>query len=239
MNAVMKNMSLREARSIAGTLGFPSKMPGTAYALPASKCIVGSKLVKVPNSVCFGCYALTGLYSMGNAVKAMRRRLNGISDSRWVAAMSTLLRQKHSTPQFRIDLGLRAVRKGEQRWRMNVSGWHRWHDSGDLQGVWHLAKICEVAASTPHIRHWIATRETKMVLDYVESGGTIPDNLTIRVSATMVDGAAPKAWGLTSTVHEKASPVGHSCPAPNQDHECGSCRACWSKDVPNVSYAKH
>ncbi len=232
-------MSLNEARSIAGTLGFPTKMPGTAYALPASKCIIGSKLVTVPNSVCFGCYALTGLYSMANAVKAMRRRLSGISDPRWVAAIVTLLRQKHATAQFRIDLGLRATRKGIQRWRMNVSGWHRWHDSGDLQGTWHLAKICEVAAATPDIRHWIATRETKMVLDYVAGGGNIPANLTIRVSATMIDGPAPKSWPLTSTVHENNSPMGHCCPAPTQNHECGSCRACWSRDVANVSYAKH
>lgn len=165
-DAVTRNpMSLSDARSIAGTLGFPSKMPGTAYALPASKCIVGSKLVNVPDSVCFGC--------------------------------------------------------------------------GDLQGIWHLAKICEVAAATPNIRHWIATRETKMVLDFVASGGIIPTNLTVRISAVMMDGPAPKSWPLTSTVHDKAAPTGHACPAPSQNHECGSCRACWSKDVPNVSYAKH
>lgn len=234
-----QKMSLNDARSIAGTLGFPTKMPGTAYALPASKCLIGARLVKVSGSVCHGCYALTGLYSMGNAVKAMRRRFEGLSDPRWVEALTLLLRHKHSTAQFRIDLGLRAVRKGLQRWRMNVSGWHRWHDSGDLQGVWHLAKICEVAAATPNIRHWIATRETKMVTDYIAGGGIVPENLTIRVSATMVDRGAPKAWPLTSTVHEKNEPVGYRCPAPSQGHECGSCRACWSRDVPNVSYQKH
>lgn len=232
-------MSLATARSIAGTLGFPTKMPGTAYALPASKCIIGSKLVNVPNSVCFGCYAFIGMYSMGNAVKAMRRRLAGLSSPDWVAAMTRLLLQKHATAEFKMDLGLRATRRGLQRWRMNVSGWHRWHDSGDLQGIWHLAKICDVAAATPKIKHWLATRETKMVLDYVQGGGLIPSNLTIRVSATMVDGAAPRGWGLTSTVHENVAPSGHVCPAPTQGHECRSCRACWSKDVANVSYEKH
>lgn len=232
-------MNLLEAREIAGTLGFPTKMPGTAYALPASKCIVGMKLVKIPGSVCHGCYALTGLYSMGNAVKAMRRRLDGLSHPLWVKAMVRLLTHRHSFPEFRIDLGLRATRKGEQRWRMNVSGWHRWHDSGDLQGVWHLAKICEVAAATPKIRHWLATRETQMVLDYVDGGGVIPDNMVIRVSAAMVDRPPPKAWPLTSTVHDLVMPSGHVCPAPEQNHECGSCRACWSKDVSNVSYQKH
>jgi hypothetical protein len=232
-------MNLAEARLIAGTLGFPSKMPGTAYALPASKCIIGAKLVQTPGSVCHGCYALTGLYSMGNAVKAMRRRLDGIADPRWVAAMVLLLRQKHATKEFRIDLGLRAVRRGLQRWRMNASGWHRWHDSGDLQGVWHLAKICKVAAETPKIRHWLATREAKMVQDYVADGGVVPGNLVIRVSATMVGGGPPKSWPLTSTVHDKSAPIGYVCPAPMNGHECRTCRACWMPDVPNVSYRKH
>ena len=179
------------------------------------------------------------MYSMGNAQKAMKRRLAGLSDPAWVDAMIFLLRQKHATPEFRIDLGLRAVRVGAQRWRMNVSGYHRWHDSGDLQGVWHLDKICEVAAATPRIRHWLATREAKMVRDYVDGGGAIPPNLTIRVSSTMIDRGPPGSWPLTSTVHDRSEPTGHRCPAPTQNHECGSCRACWSRDVPNVSYQKH
>jgi len=232
-------MNLGQAKAIAGTLGFPSKMPGTAYALPASKCIIGAKLVQTPGSVCHGCYVLTGLYSMGNAQKAMKRRLAGLPDPLWVHAMIFLLKQKHAAQEFRIDLGLRAVRQGTQRWRMNVSGYHRWHDSGDLQGVWHLRKICEVAEGTPKIMHWLATREAKMVQDYVAEGGLIPGNLVIRVSATMIDRGPPTSWPLTSTVHEKSDPVGHRCPAPTQNHECGSCRACWSRDVANVSYEKH
>lgn len=230
-------MSLAEARAIAGTLSFPSKMPGTGYALAASKCKIGAMLVKVKGSVCHGCYAITGHYRRGNPQKAMNLRLAGLFDPQWVLAMVRLLKQKHASPQFRIDLGI--VKPGVQRWRMNVSGWHRWHDSGDLQGAWHLAKICEVAAATPDIRHWLATRETKMVVDFVAGGGVVPDNMVIRVSATMVDGAPPKAWPLTSTVHEKVEPFGHRCPAPTQGHECRSCRACWSRDVPNVSYQKH
>jgi hypothetical protein len=230
-------MNLSQARTIAGTLSFPSKMPGTAYALPASHCIIGAKLIQIEGSVCHGCYAISGRYQWGNAVKSMNTRLAGLSDPMWVTAMIFLLKHKHRHPRFKIDLG--RVKKGQQRWRMNVAGYHRWHDSGDLQGVWHLAKICEVAAGTPSVRHWIATREAKMVKDFVTGGGIVPDNLTIRISSTMVDRGPPMSWPLTSTVHDKADPIGHRCPAPTQNHECGSCRACWSRDVPNVSYHKH
>jgi hypothetical protein len=79
-----------------------------------------------------------------------------------------------------------------------------------------------------------------MVRDYVRGGGVLPDNLVVRVSATMIDGAAPKAWPLTSTVvsHDGIA-EGHSCPARHQGNVCGACRACWSKDVPNVAYPVH
>ena len=230
-------MKLAEAKTIAGTLSFPSKMPGTSYGLPASACIVGAKLAQVPGSTCHGCYALKDHYTWGNPQKAMRRRLEAISDPKWVPAMVTLLLHKHRHPHFRIDLG--KVPKGTPRHRMNVAGWHRWHDSGDIQGVWHLEKICAVAAATPKIRHWIATRETKMVRDFVDVGGIIPDNLTVRISATMVDDPAISSWPLTSTVHLAKPPIGHECPAPTQHNECRDCRACWSKDVSNVSYHKH
>jgi hypothetical protein len=35
----------------------------------------------------------------------------------------------------------------------------RWHDSGDVQDLKHLAKIFKVARLTPNIKHWLPTRE--------------------------------------------------------------------------------
>ena len=55
-------MKTSEALKIVGGLSKPSKMPGWAYGLPAKECKTGSKLVKVPGSVCHGCYALKGCY---------------------------------------------------------------------------------------------------------------------------------------------------------------------------------
>ena len=48
-------MLKKELEKIVGGLSKPSKMPGPAYNLPASKCITGSKLVKIKGSVCEGC----------------------------------------------------------------------------------------------------------------------------------------------------------------------------------------
>lgn len=227
-------MNIGEAKRITGGLGFPSKMPGTSYGLPASACKIGMKLVNTPGSVCHGCYALKDHYAWTNPQKAQHRRLASIVDPAWTVAMITLLAHVHSKPHIRVDLGKRVPRT---RW--NESGWHRWHDSGDLQSVPHLTKICAVAAGTPQIRHWLPTRELAMVLAYTKAGGVIPGNLTIRVSATMVDGPATSAWPTTSTVHHAAPAVGRACPAPLQNNECGACRACWDRVVANVSYHKH
>ena len=54
-------MKLKEAKEITGGLSNPSKMPGKAYSIPASRCNVGSRLAKVKGSVCEGCYALKGM----------------------------------------------------------------------------------------------------------------------------------------------------------------------------------
>ena len=64
--------------------------------------------------------------------------------------------------------------------------YHRWFDSGDIQSYSHLMKIFEVCENTPHIKHWIATREYSIV-DKVDEKD-VPKNLCLRVSAIKVDG---------------------------------------------------
>jgi Gene product 88 len=201
-------------------------MPGTSYGISAKKCNIGRKLAKIKGSVCFDCYALKANYFYPSVEIAHKARLKGIARAEWTGAMVTLLKRAHS--------------RGRGRNGKFAKGWHRWHDSGDLQSVEHLIKICAVAALTPHIRHWLPTRELAIVKAYQ---GTIPANLTIRVSATMVDGAPTTQWPTVSAVHDSAPAQGYSCPASQRKGElkgkCGPCRACWNPAVPVVSYPKH
>jgi epoxyqueuosine reductase QueG len=53
----------------------------------------------------------------------------------------------------------------------------------------------------------------------------------------MVDQEAAGSWNYTSTV--VTDPKKATCPAPKQDNECKSCRACWDKKVKNVAYLAH
>ena len=107
----------------------------------------------------------------------------------------------------------------------------RWHDSGDVQDVQHLEKIFEVCRATPSKRHWMPTREA-WIKDHMQDA---PANLVVRFSSPMVDQGPVKSWANTSTVSTKS----RSCPAPDNNNECGSCRACWDPLVKNIEYGKH
>ena len=67
----------------------------------------------------------------------------------------------------------------------------------------------------------------------------MPKNLCLLVSAIKVDSPPPKFWKWTSVLHKDKPAVGRECPAPKQNGECGSCRACWSREVKQVSYKEH
>ena len=109
----------------------------------------------------------------------------------------------------------------------------RWHDSGDVQDVDHLEKIFEVCKLTPSKRHWMPTREA-WIKDHMHKA---PANLVVRFSSPMIDQGPVKSWPNTSTVSTK--PEDRTCPAPDQNNECGSCRQCWDPGIKNICYGKH
>ena len=184
-------------------------MPGYAYNLPTHACIVGTKLRAVPGSTCFECYAHErGRYRFRNVKEALDRRLAAIHRPGWALNMAA-------------DINARTSRH------------FRWHDSGDIQSIKHLLKIFQVCRLTPDVAHWLPTREAGLLSKI--PADRVPANLTIRLSATKVDGPAPGSWHLTSTVVT----AGRTCPAPDQGNECKSCRACWDKDIKNIAYGKH
>ena len=201
-------MNSQERKKITGGLSSPSKMPGYSYNLPATECNVGSKLAKVPGSVCHGCYALKGRYRFPNVKEAMNRRLQSIDREDWAATMAA-------------DINARASR------------FFRWHDSGDIQSSKHLRKIFDVCKLTPDVAHWLPTREAGILSELGPE--EVPTNLTIRLSATMINGKPPKSWPLTSTVVTE----GASCLAPGQGNACRDCRNCWDKSIKNIAYGLH
>ena len=211
-------MKLKQIEKKIGTLSNPSKMPSYAWGISAKKCVTGSKLAKIKGTICYECYALNGHYLFPVVINAHKIRLDAIKKSEWVNYMAELLTLKY---------------KKLAKSRL----FHRWFDSGDIQSHEHLMKIFKVCELTPHIKYWLATREYKIVDQIKEED--VPKNLCLRVSAIKVDSPPPKFWKWTSGVHKDKPAVGRECPAPKQNGECGSCRACWSREVKQVSYKEH
>jgi hypothetical protein len=210
-------MLISQAQEIAHTLSNTEKMPGKSTSLDARKCITGSKLVDVKGSVCEFCYAREGRYAMPNVQEAMAKRLEGISHPLWVPAMVKLV------------------------WRQK---WFRWHDSGDLQSLTHLRKIVAVCEATPHVLHWLPTKEHGIVKQFLKKGGILPPNLTIRLSAHMRDEVLESEFPTSMVYDAEDVPEGAwVCPAYSGtgEHTCESagCRECWNKDCKVIAYPFH
>lgn len=207
------------ASRIVGGLSQTTKMPCHSWGIPARHCKTGSKLAPVEGSVCHDCYARKFAYLWPRVQEAYDRRLSRAAHPDWGSAMATLVRWQAT---------------------YNDQPYFRWFDSGDLQSLDMLERIAEVAERTPEIRHWLPTREHRLVFDYLKTGQP-PENLTLRLSAYFVDDEPPDILGLpTSTVHRFESPIGYRCPAyDRKPTTCRDCRACWDSGVTNVSYEHH
>lgn len=205
------------AMLIVGGLSEPSKMPCFGFSIPAEKCNVGSKLRKIKGSICSTCYACRGRYCFDNVQGALNHRYEAFLNApRFVEAMVYLLNNHEH------------------------SGFFRWFDSGDIPNMDCLNKIVEIAKQTPGIQHWLPTKEYSLITEWVKLNGSFPANLTVRLSAYMMEGKPPTALAKRLGVFtSSASRIGFTCPAPKQGGKCADCRACWDKNTSNVTYKRH
>jgi hypothetical protein len=212
-------MTLTELQKEVGSLSQPSKMPCHGYSIPAKACNVGSKLREITNSVCSKCYALKNRYAFNNVQSAMNKRLASLSRNvdKWERNLTELINRKEK------------------------SGYFRWHDSGDLQSKEHLTAINNIAKSLSHIKFWLPTRERSLVGSWTAQN-KLNSNLTIRLSASIIGTGLISPTVGNYTIN--TSSVGWDkskfhCPAPKQGNACGSCRACWDREIPNTNYHLH
>ena len=137
---------------------------------------------------------MKGRYRFKNVRAALDRRLQALTDPRWVDAMVTLI-------------------TGEK--------WFRWHDSGDIQSPEHLQNIFEVCKRTPETRHWLPTREAKFLR--LMDPEVVPKNLIIRMSSHMIDQGPVKSWPWTSTVVTDGNHSCPASKQNNECKSCRAC----------------
>ncbi len=210
-------LSLEQAYEIIGSLGYATKMPCYTYSTPAKDCNTGSKLRKIPGSVCEKCYAMRGNFARPTIKAGLAKRALAMANPRWVPARVLVLFIKEK------------------------SGFFRWYSSGDLRHLGDLLKICAVARWLPHIKFWLPTHEYPVVNAFFAAGFKLPSNLVLRLSAIMRDGPPPLGmmhkYGVCGS---RVSTNGReTCPASKQDNKCLDCRRCWDKRVKIVTYKYH
>jgi hypothetical protein len=216
-----------EALKIIGGLSNTSKMPAYSWSISAELCITGAKLQSIEGTVCHDCYALKGFYRMDNVKEAHTRRLAALDHPDFINAFVEVLSTTYGRMRKTLKDGSRENR-------------FRWLDSGDLQSVTMLAQIDEIARRTPHINHWLPTREIQIVKQFLKERGEFASNLTVRVSSVSV-GVKPKRSPLGlpfATVGIDHDISLNQCPAlASQDGKCLDCNACWTSK--NVNYPLH
>lgn len=205
--------TIKQALALIGGLTETSKMPSASYSIPAQECNKGSKLRLIKGSVCSTCYALKGNYTRyPKIIQSQYKRLETIKGSQWVDAFNYLIQNKKSITTSKV---------------------FRWHDAGDVQNLQHFEKIIQIAVDNPSVKFWLPTKESELIKNF---SGSIPQNLVIRLSGSMIDGKAP-VYSHTSTVTTNKDNA--TCRSFDNGGKCGTCRKCWDNTVKSVSYFKH
>ena len=231
------------AVGVGELLSDPKKMPELAFNIPAQECKAGKHMVDLEGFICHACYALPEFNEDGSvnlhSSKGGRYRFNPVQ-----LAMYRRFNFATHNPNFISVMTYLITKRIKQRFR--------WFDSGDIQSEKMLDDICQICRNTPHILHWLPTKEWSICKRYIEAGNKIPDNLDLRLSALRVNGEPPtklaKRLGLntstvmTADVWDKfiaTKETGIRCPSSINNNECGECKACWIHEVTNVGYKFH
>jgi len=193
-----------------------SKMPCRSWSLQAIDTCPAAKMSNgelVP--ACKGCYATTGNYNF-STVKAPR--VHNKRDWKREEWASDMIKELDNDPYF------------------------RWFDSGDMYDLRLAKKILEVMKATPWTRHWLPTRMHKFAkfAAVIEEMQSLP-NVVVRLSGDGVHGEIIEGATVSTIIPhvEDATKQMTVCEAYERDGKCGSCRACWSKEVQVIAYPAH
>jgi hypothetical protein len=193
-----------------------SKMPCRSWSLEAISTCPASKNSNgelVP--ACQGCYATTGNYRFPN-VKAPRQ---------------------HNKQDWK-----RAEWSADMIAELDNDRYFRWFDSGDVYTLGLAEKILEVMQATPHCNHWLPTRmhkfsKFKNILAKMEA---LP-NVVVRKSSDSVHGETIDGLTTSTIIPTPAHVTSNMtvCEAYDRAGKCGTCRACWNKDIKTIAYPAH
>ena len=212
------------------------KMWGPSEDLPTWGCNMGSKLRESDqDTVCDGCYVDNVMHLKSDSVQAHQtRNLLGLANPQMYAAA----------------LSWQIGEAGHDRIRLNASG--------DMQSPHHFAIHSDVARAHPDKKFWLSTREHEHLREFIQAGGQIPPNLTIRVSQHKQHAPVHHSEQMKRLMASHPNITGSSvnashrydhgavwaCPAAGKTGEQNRCEthncdACWDPNVKAIDYTGH
>lgn len=168
--------------------------------------------------VCKGCYALT--FEAGTNY----------------SHTNTILARLYNAEAWKHDDFVPQMLRSIQNER-----YFRLFDSGDFYSIELAVKWLEIMKSAHWCHFWVPTRMYKDTkYHFILSEMQALPNVSVRFSSDSIDGDYSDIRGhngsvVVQTVSENICPATH----PDGDHKCGSCRNCWDKNIPVISYLAH
>ena len=193
-----------------------SKLGVKSWSLEALDTCQGSKDSQgnlVP--ACAGCYATTGFYLFG-AAKGVR----AFNKEAW------------KTDTF----------VSEFIQELDKERYFRWFDSGDMYTLELAEKMYKIMVATPWVKHWVPTRMQKFskFQDIIAKMNAL-DNVVVRFSSDSVTGEYTKGLHGSTILPtaEHADSNTFVCKAYENEGKCGTCKACYDKNVNLIGYVAH
>jgi hypothetical protein len=122
----------------------------------------------------------------------------------------------------------------------------RFFDSGDVYDIRLARKLYMIMLFSPNTDFWLPTRSHKLAKfrAIFDAMNNLP-NCVVRYSSDSVTGKSIATDTPQSVIYGSIDEIpanAYRCMAYNGKDStptCGSCRACWSKDVKVIAYAGH
>ena len=121
----------------------------------------------------------------------------------------------------------------------------RWFDSGDIPEYDFFVRMVELCKKTPNVKHMAFTKKYKIVNEYIDKHGDLPDNLNVVFSAWHKLWYVPNPHGLAiayvdfndKTLNPDIPKNAFRC--PGRESTCSACGACWNKRLKAVVFKQH
>ena len=198
-------------------LAFATKMPCPSWDLPHRRACPGA--VYGPGSICNSCYNRRTLRHKG---------VGPAREQRYAWVLNCL--KTDAGTDFFVETMVNAIATYSAS-----SGYFRGHGAGDFFSPKYIEAWIRICERLPHIRFWFPTKSYRLPKMYplLVQLNLLP-NVTVRPSADKFGDPPPFVPGLAAGT--SAVKTGYTCSAPERDHFCGTCRACWDDPDQPTTY---